>query len=51
MILDMSNASIKCKSLTKKNNKKNKEKEKKIKETHHVTTKTQTKIIVINNKE
>ena len=47
MILDMSNASIKWKSLTKKTNKKNKEKEKKIKETHHVTNNTQTKIIVI----
>ena len=47
MILDMSNASIKCKSLTKKN-KKRKEKEKKnFEETHHVTNNTQTKIIVI----
>ena len=39
IILDMSNASIKCKSLTKK--------EKEIEETHHVTSNTQTKIIVI----
>ena len=44
MILDMSNASIKCKSLTKK---KRKEKEKKIEVTYHVTNNTQTKIMVI----
>ena len=49
MILDMSNASIKCKSLTKKKKKKKrKEKEKKIfEEVHHVTNNPQTKIIVI----
>ena len=52
MILDMSNASIKCKSLTKKiKNKKNKKNKKKIKKkierSHHVTNNTQTKIIVI----
>ena len=44
MILDMSNASIKCKSLTKK---KEKKKKKKLEETHHVTNNTQAKMIVI----
>ena len=44
MILDMSNASIKCKSLTKKKERKRK---KNIEETHHITNNTQTKIIVI----
>ena len=47
MILDMSNASIKCKLLTKKRKQKQKQKIKKIEEAHHVTNNTQTKVIVI----